>query len=57
MFSCIFMSDQYKSQEICGRIISDYPFLLRYDPDQYSTQQMCDRAVDDWLAALKFVPD
>ena len=47
MFSCIFMSDQYKSQEICGRIISDYPFSLRYDPDQYSTQQMCDRAVDD----------
>ena len=47
----------YKTQEICGKVISEDPCLIRYVPDQYKTQTMCAKAVDDCLAALKFVPD
>ena len=42
---------------MCGRIVSDGLFSIRYFPDQYKTQQMCNEALDDCLAALKFVPD
>ena len=49
--------DWYKTQEICGRFISDDPFSIRYVSDKYMSQQMCDKAVDDCLTPLKFVPD
>ena len=42
---------------MCDRIVSDYPFSLRYDPNRYKAQQMCNKTVDDSLAALKFVSD
>ena len=42
---------------MCDRIVSDYPFSLRYDPNRYKAQQMCNKIVDDSLAALKFVSD
>ena len=51
------MPDQYKTQEMYYRIISDDTFSIRYVPDQYKTQQMCDKAADHCLAALKFVRD
>ena len=58
MFSWIFyIANQYKTQQMCDRIISDDPFWIRYVPDQYTTQQMCDKAADDCLAVLKLVPD
>ena len=52
-----FVPDQYKTKEMCNRIISDDPFSLRYVSDQYKTQQMCDKAVDDFLPTLNFVPN
>ena len=55
-----YIPDWYKTQEICDRIIFDYPFSLRslrYVPDQYNTQEMCNKAVGDCLAVLKFAPD
>ena len=58
MFSCIFcITDLYKTQEICNRIIFEDPFSIRYVREQYKTQQMYNEAVDDCLAVLKFVPD
>ena len=37
-FFCIFfIPDQYKTQEMCDRIISEDPFSIRYVPDQYKT--------------------
>ena len=54
MFYFIFyILGQYKTQEMCDRIIYDDLFSLRYVPDQYKTPEMCDEAVDDYLAALK----
>ena len=49
--------DQYKTQEMCDRVVSEDPFLIVYCPDKYKTQEICDEAVDDYLAALKLIPD
>ena len=54
-YSFFYISDQYKTQEMCDRIISDDPFSIRCVPSQYKTQQMCDKAI--YVAALKCVPD
>ena len=51
----LYISDQYKTPEMCKWIIYDNSFSIRYVPDQYKTQQMCGKAVDDSLGALKFV--
>ena len=50
-----FIPNQYKSQEICDRVVSEDPFFVVYCPDKYKTQRMYDEAVDDSLAALKLV--
>ena len=54
-FCCI--PDFKKTQKMCGKIISEDPFSLRYVPDQYKTYQMCNKAVDVCLATLKFLPE
>ena len=41
------ISDGYKTQLMCDRIISEDPFSIRYVPDQYKTQQMCNEVVSD----------
>ena len=48
-----FISDRYKTQEMCDRVVSEDPFLIIYWPGEYETQRMCDEAVDDSLAPLK----
>ena len=50
-----FVPDRYKSKEMCHKIISENPFMLKYCP--HVTQKMFDEAVDDFLSALNFVPD
>ena len=49
--------DQYKTQEICNRVVSEDPFFIVYCPDKYITQKVCDEAVDDSLATLKIIPE
>ena len=49
--------DRYKTQEMCGRVVSEDRFLIVYCPDKHKTQRMCDEAVDDSLATLKLIPD
>ena len=48
--------DQYKTQEICDKVVSLYAFLKVYCLDKCKTQEMCDEAVADALAALKLIP-
>ena len=50
------VSDQFKSQEVCDKIVFDDPFKLKYCHDKYKTQKMCAEAVDNCLPVLKFVP-
>ena len=59
MFFFVFNSipDQYKTQEMCDRVVSEDRFLIVYCPNQHKTQKMCDKAVNDFLAALKLIPD
>ena len=38
---------------MCGRVVSEDPFLIAYCPDKYITQKMCDEAIDHFLATLK----
>ena len=57
LFVFVSISDWYKTQEICDRVVSEDPFLIVYCPNRYNTQRMCDEAIDDCLAALKFIPD
>ena len=52
-----FVPDRYKFAGICGKIVSEDPFILKYCVDRYNTQEMRDKAVDAFLPALKFVPD
>ena len=42
---------------MCGRVVSEDPFLIVYCLDKYITQKICGEAVDDSLAALKLIPD
>ena len=49
--------DWYMTKELCGKGVSEDPFMLKYCPDKCKTQEMCDKAVDFNLLALKFVPD
>ena len=49
--------DQYKTQEMCDRVVSGNPFFIVYCPDKYKTQKICDEAVHDSLAALKLISD
>ena len=44
-------------QELCDKIVSKNPFMLKHCFDRYKTQEMCDKAVDNFLLALKLVPD
>ena len=53
----IYIPDRYKTQEMCGRVISEDLLKLLYCPGQYKTQKMCDEAIDDCLGALKLFPD
>ena len=50
----IYIFDQFKTQKMRDRAISEYPLMLVYCPDKYETQKMVDEVVDDCLAVLKF---
>ena len=50
------ISNRYKTQEICDRVISEDFCILVSCPDKYRTQRMCDDGVDYCLATLKSIP-
>ena len=51
-----FVSDsipnQYKTQEMYGRVVSEDPLWLVYCADKYKTQIISDKTVDDYRAGL-----
>ena len=42
---------------MCGRVVSEDPFLIVHCPDKYKTQKICHEAAGNSLAALKLIPD
>ena len=55
---CVFDSvpNQYKTQKMYNKVVSNDPFILKHCPNRYKTQEMRDKVVDDFLPALKFAP-
>ena len=49
------VSDWYKTQELCEKVVSKDAFMLEYCLDRYKTQEMCDKEVDAFLSTLKFI--
>ena len=45
------------TQEICDKVVSKVPFMLKYYLDRYKIQEMSDIADDIGLLALNFFPD
>ena len=44
-FVCDFVPNRYMTQEMCDKVVSEEPFMLRYCVDRYKTQEICDIAV------------
>ena len=43
--------NQYKTQEMCDRVVSKGTFIIVFCPGKQKTQRMCDEAAADSLAA------
>ena len=50
-----YVSDRYKTQEVCDQAVLENGGLLKSVPYQYKTQEMCDKAVHNYVHAIKFV--
>ena len=44
-------------QEMCDKVVENYPWMLMYVSDQFTTHKMCDIAVDKYHWCFKSVPD
>ena len=44
--------DQYKTQEMCNKVVEENPRVLELVPDQFVTQEMCKEAVKKSPCAL-----
>ena len=38
-----FVSESYKSQNMCDKAVSTYPSTIKFVPGCYKTQEMCDK--------------
>ena len=52
-----FVPDQYITQGLCDKAVSEDTLMLKYCPNKQNTQKICDKAVESYLLPLKFVPD
>ena len=41
-----FVSESYKSQNMCDKAVSTYPSAIKFVPECYTTQEMCDKTVN-----------
>ena len=39
---------QYKTQEMCNKVVDNYAHTLEFVPECYKTQEMCDKAVNNY---------
>ena len=44
--------DQYKTQEMCDKVVKENPRVLELVPDQFVTQEMCNEAVKESLCPV-----
>ena len=50
-----YVSDQYKTQQMCYKVILENNRTLKYVTDCFMTQEMCNKADD--TSTIKFVPE
>ena len=51
----IYISDQYKTQQMCDKFILENGGTLKSFPDCYKNKEICNNAVDNYLYELEFV--
>ena len=50
-----YVSDQYRTQQMCDKAIIENGGTLKCVPDWYKNQEMCNKAVDNYPHALEFL--
>ena len=53
-FIIMYVSDRYKTQEICHRIILENGGMLRLNPDFYKNEKMYNKVVDTYQKRANF---
>ena len=53
----MYVPDQYKTQEICDKVVEEVSWLLKYVPDNFKKQKMCNKAVKEGPWLQRYVPD
>ena len=56
-FVIVYVSNQFKTQEIYDKINLENGGMSRFIPNCYKNQRMCDKAIVNYFTPLKFVPD
>ena len=52
------VSDCYKNQEMCNKVVNTYSFTIQFVPECYKTQKICDKAFSkSFLAFYVFFID
>ena len=57
LFVIINVPDQYKSQQMCEKVVFKILGMRQLFPNCYKTQKMCIKTVDHHPDALEYVPD
>ena len=52
-----YVPGEYKTHEMCDKVILENGGTLKLVPDWHKNQKMCYKAVDNYVHALEFVPD
>ena len=57
LYPLAYVSDHFKTLEICEKAVEDDPWQLKYAPDHLKIQEICNGAVRDDPSSLRYVPD
>ena len=49
--------DQYKTKEMCHKVVNNYAHALESDPDCYKTHTMCNKSVNTYPCPMSFFPE
>ena len=52
-----YVSDHFKTQEMCIKALEENPWKLRYVHDHLKTHGVCKKAIEREPSMLKYVPD
>ena len=47
--------DFFKNQEMCNKVVDNYPYGLEFFPECYKTQKISDKVANTYPSTIKFV--